>query len=165
LTFGLDGLSKLLAAPQLKLGWIRLSGPASARREVADALDAIADAYLAVSQPVALALPALLEHADASVARVCARINTNYAALTSLFTGDGFSVRAAQGGWMALVDVPPTRQDEDPALVALREAHLYVHPGWFYDLDSDHTLAVSLLPEPAAFVSHTRRLKEALQLG
>ncbi|MDR0837636.1 MAG: pyridoxal phosphate-dependent aminotransferase [Propionibacteriaceae bacterium] len=165
LTFGLDGVSKLLSAPQLKLGWIRLSGPAEARRQAANALDAIADAYLAVSQPVALALPALLAQADASVARVRERINANFTTLTGIFTDDGFSVRVAQGGWMALIDVPTTAHNEDPALVALREAHLYVHPGWFYDLESDSTLALSLLPEPIAFANNAERLKEALQVG
>lgn len=163
LTFALDGLSKLLAAPQLKLGWIRLSGPAALRQEAASALDALADAYLAVSQPVASALPQLLQHADASIERISQRINTNFSVLTSCFADDGFTVRATQGGWMALVDVPKTDEHADPALRALHDGHLYVHPGWFYDMDSENTLALSLLPDPAAFLDAAARLKEVLR--
>ena len=156
----LDGLSKLLAAPQLKLGWFRLSGAGDG--EAARRLDAIADAYLSVNTPVALALPALLELADATVARVRTRLGANLATLHAAFADGGYRVRTAQGGWMALLDVPPLAAGTDLAVHLLRHAHLGVHPGWFYDLASPAALALSLLPEPEAFDAGCRRLRQAI---
>lgn len=161
LTFGLDGLSKLLAAPQLKLGWIRLSGPRAEKERAARALDEIADAYLSVNTPVALALPDLLDLADSSVARVTARLRSNLATARTVF-GD-LRVRTAHAGWMMLLDVPPA-MDADSLCVALMDrAGIYVHPGYFYDLP-DSTLAISLLPENEAFCESCRRLAAALSL-
>jgi len=159
LTFGLDGLSKLLASPQLKLGWIRLSGPSSVRRQVAGALDEIADAYLNVNTPVALALPDLLDLADSSVARVTARLTSNLATARTIF--DITRIRTTYGGWMMLLDIPPLIDADDLCVALMEKAGLYVHPGYFYDLP-DSTLALSLLPEPQVFEESCRRLGAAL---
>ena len=158
--FALDGLSKLLAAPQLKLAWIRLSGdvPAATARR----LDAVADAYLSVNAPVALALPQLLALADDTVATIRVRLTTNLATLRSVFADGGYRVRTARGGWMALLDAPPVADATALAVRLLREAHLAVHPGWFYDLDDATTLALSLLPEPVAFGANCAALRTAI---
>ena len=62
LTFTLSGLSKICALPQMKLGWIVVSGPAELRSEAQARLEVIADTYLSVSAPVALATPRWLAH-------------------------------------------------------------------------------------------------------
>ena len=144
----LDGLSKLLAAPQLKVGWLRLSGPPELTAPLADALDTVADTFLSVNSPAACALPELLTLADASVARITQRCSTNLAALQNL--GDGFRVRHTEGGWTALVDVPRV-MDDDALARRLLEHGLTAHPGWFYDVGDAGCIAVSLLPDPEAF--------------
>ena len=158
LTFGLDGLSKLLAAPQLKLGWIRLSGPYLEKQQIADALDEIADAYLSVNTPVALALPDLLDLADSSIARITTRLTSNLSVAKRLFGNT--RIRTTYGGWMMLLDVPPLMDADDMCIALMDHAGLYVHPGYFYDLP-DSTLALSLLPEPSAFEESCRRLSAA----
>ena len=159
LTFGLDGLSKLLAAPQLKLGWIRLSGPPSQMEEAARALDQIADTYLPVNSVVASALPDLLNLADSSIARVTARLRTNLAAAHELFPD--LRIRTVYGGWMMLLDVPPVMDADTMCISLMERAGLYVHPGYFYDLP-DSTLAISLLPDPSVFRESCQRLAAAL---
>ncbi|MDR1710569.1 MAG: pyridoxal phosphate-dependent aminotransferase [Propionibacteriaceae bacterium] len=134
--FTLDGLSKLLAAPGLKLGWIKAP---SLSREAAAALDVVADTYLSANSAVQRALPELLALADDTVARVNARLRANLDALRAAF---GPRVRPVQGGWVALVDM-----GEDVSQRLLLEEHVYAHPGWFYGLDA-RTLVVSLLPSP-----------------
>ena len=173
LTFGLDGLSKLLAAPHLKLGWIRVSGPRAEAARIAPVLDRIADAYLPVSGPLADALPDLLDLADATVARVRERLLANLATVQRVFDdasdangigGLPCRLRRVDGGWTVLVDVPRLLPDDD-LVVALMGQGLSVHPGWFYDLDSSGTLALSLLPRPDAFAAACGRLRTALAAG
>jgi len=155
----LDGLSKLLAAPQLKVGWLRLSGPRDLTAPLADALDTVADTFLSVNSPAACALPELLTLADASIARITQRCATNLAALQNL--GDGFRVHHTQGGWTALVDVPRVMDDDALARRLLADG-LAAHPGWFYDIADAGCIAVSLLPEPEAFADSLTRLMRAL---
>jgi aspartate/methionine/tyrosine aminotransferase len=163
LTFALDGLSKLLCAPQLKLAWIRVSGPAADAAAAAEALDRIADAYLSVNGPVAGALPDLLGLADGVVDRTRERLAWNLATARRVLGGAGFRVRRVQGGWTSLVDIRPAGlPDNELAVCLMREAGLAVHPGWFYDLPGEGALALSLLPEPPAFESNCARLVEAL---
>ena len=161
LTFGLDGLSKLLAAPQLKLGWIRLSGPSSDKLQAAEALDEIADAYLSVNTPVALALPDLLNLADSSIARITARLKANLTTAQNFFTNT--RIRTTHGGWMMLLDVPPLMDADDLCVALMDRAALYVHPGYYYDLP-DSTLALSLLPDPPIFEESCHRLAAAFTL-
>lgn len=159
LTFGLDGLSKLLAAPQLKLGWIRLSGPASQRRQAAERLDLVADTYLSVNAVVALALPDLLSLADASIARINARLRANLA--TAQRRLGQYRLRTADGGWMLLVDVPAVLPPDDLVIALMDRAGLWVHPAWFYDLP-DSSVALSLLPGEAQFDEACQRLAAGL---
>jgi len=151
----LDGLSKLLAAPQLKLGWMRLSGASPIVQPLAGRLDSIADAYLSVNSPVACALPELLGLADATVARVRQRCQTNLATLRRL--GDAVRVRRVEGGWVALIDLPPVMDDAQLGLRLLGSG-LSAHPGWFYDIADAHVLAVSLLPRPEVFAGLLSRV-------
>ena len=163
LTFTLDGLSKLVCAPQLKLGWLRVEGPQEERAAVHRALEAVADTYLSVGAPAALALPDILRHADDSVAATRRRLSVNLATAHALFGDDGFRVRRCGGGWTVLVDVPRYLPDEAMVLTLLERAHLAVHPGYFYDLPTSGTLALSLLPDPTVFETGCRRLRAAVQ--
>lgn len=155
-TFRLDGLSKLLCAPQLKIAWLALSGPAPALPAVRRALDQAADAVLSVG-PVALALPGLLELAPASVARTRARLTANLATAREVFAAP-YRVRRCGGGWTLLVDVPRYVDDDEVGL-ALLDAGLWAQPGWLYDLSDRGAWAVSLLPRPAEFEAGCRRLR------
>jgi hypothetical protein len=60
---------------------------------------------------------------------------------------------------MALLDTPASGNTE-LSIALMREAGLYVHPGWFYDLDSPDVLVLSLLPKPEQFAGYTRRLRQ-----
>ncbi|MDR1152372.1 MAG: pyridoxal phosphate-dependent aminotransferase [Bifidobacteriaceae bacterium] len=161
-TFALGGLSKTLCAPQLKLAWLRLSGPRGALGSVREVLDQIADTYLSVGTPVAMALPELLDLSD-DVARVTrARLAGNLATARRILGEAPYRVRRCEGGWTAIVDVPRYLPDGDLAIYLMREAHLAVHPGWFYDVPDSGTLALSLLPEPADFETRCRHLRTAV---
>ena len=161
-TFALGGGLKLLCAPQLKVAWIRLSGPATDLAPLRDALDRIADAFLPVSGPIAAALPDLLALADESVATTRRRLQGNLAHLRAALAAGPYRVRRCDGGWTVLVDVPQHLPVDDLAVHLLRSAHLAVHPGWFYDLADGHTLALSLLPEPEEFAAGVSRLRAAI---
>ena len=86
LTFTLSGLSKISALPQMKLGWVVVSGPQELRAEAQARLEVIADTYLSVSAPVALAAPRWLAHRQHhSIADIGARA-TNLRKLDELLT-------------------------------------------------------------------------------
>ncbi|MEO7125729.1 MAG: pyridoxal phosphate-dependent aminotransferase [Nakamurella sp.] len=161
-TFTLGGLSKLLCAPQLKLAWIRLSGPAGDLAGIRDGLDSIADAFLPVNEPVAAALPDLLTLAGESVASTRARLSANLATARATFADGPYRVRRCEGGWTVVIDVPRYLPSEDLAVHLLRTAHLAVHPGWFYDLMDEGAFALSLLPAPEHFTDGIRRLRAAI---
>ncbi len=148
-TYVLSGLSKVALLPQLKVGWTLLRGPrVEARRE---ALELIADQYLSVSAPAALALPTLLQLAPAIREQALARLRTNLAELDrQLRDYPHLSRLPVEGGWSALLRMPAIEEDEAVAL-RLLEAGVAVHPGHFFDLPSRGFLVLSLLTPPAAW--------------
>jgi aspartate/methionine/tyrosine aminotransferase len=157
LAFTLDGVSKRLAAPGVKLGWIRLDGPETQAREAADQLDRIADVYLSVSAASAAALPALLGLEEETVGRARHRTWGNLEELRRRWPG---RVRRCGAGWVAVVDAP--RTEGDLALRLLRDCGLAVHPGWFYGVPGDSALVVSLLPRPEEFAAGAGALAAAV---
>ena len=146
LTFVLDGLSKSAGLPQMKAGWIRISGPGAA--DARHRLELIADTYLSISTPVQWALPELL--AAGVQTQILERIRTNRAQLPAALR--------IEGGWCAILRMPATRSDEEWALHLLEHHRVLVQPGYFFDLEGGPYLVVSLLTEPGTFAEGLRRL-------
>ena len=148
-TYVLSGLSKVALLPQLKVGWTLLLGPnLPARRE---ALELIADQYLSVSAPAALALPALLGLAPSIRAQARTRLKANLAELDrQLEDHPHLSRLPVEGGWSVLLRLPAIEEDEAVAL-RLLGAGVAVHPGHFFDLPSRGFLVMSLLTRPGTW--------------
>jgi alanine-synthesizing transaminase len=161
LTFVLSGLSKVMALPQLKLGWIAVSGPPELAAAAMARLEVIADTYLSVATPVQLALPELLA-ARAPIQRaILARVQANLATLDAALSAraDGAVRRLpVDGGWYATLEVPRFHDEDAWVELLVREDGVIVHPGYFFDMPRDGYLVVSLLVEPAAFEAAASRL-------
>jgi aspartate/methionine/tyrosine aminotransferase len=153
--FVLSGLSKVALAPQLKLGWIVVAGPAPWRAEALARLELVADTYLSVSTAVERALPAILDRAEPLQRVARARIAQNLGTLDGLIAAEGplcpLRRPGCDGGWYALVEVPRTRSDDEWLTLTVRTAGVLVHPGYLFDLAEAGTMVLSLLPEPERF--------------
>lgn len=158
-TCTLDGLSKLLCAPQLKVAWLALDGPGRDLPPLRRALDQAADAVLSLG-PAAAALGDLLALAPASVARTRSRLAANLATARAVLEAP-YRVRRCDGGWSVVVDAPRYADDDETGL-ALLAAGLWAQPGWLYDLTDEGSWVLSLLPQPAAFADGCRRLRDVV---
>lgn len=146
LTFTLGGFSKLLGLPQMKLGWIQVSGPEELRRAAVDRLELIADSYLSVSAPVQHAAGAWLRLQPSFQGAMMTRLRTNLATLQA-------RVRPlyVEGGWYAVVPLSRERSEEEWVLSLLDEHNVLVQPGYFYDFPREAYAVVSLICEPGDF--------------
>jgi hypothetical protein len=159
LAFSMSGLSKIAGLPQMKLGWIAISGPTAARTEAKDKLEWIADTYLSVSTPVQQAAPRLLELGKGIQSQIAARTRANLAWLESAITADSpCRILAVEGGWYATLQVPRIRREEEWALELLEKDSVLVQPGFFFDFESEAFLVLSLLTAPDTFREGSRRL-------
>ena len=155
--FWLNGLSKTVGSPQLKLGWMAFYAPEEQFEPIRAALEFVADAYLSVSaQAQALARP-MLKHAAAYESAIRERLQANWATLRATFPSK--YCPEVLGGWYAAVRLGD--DDEQLTLRLLREKHLLVQPGFFFDFDEDGWIVVSLLQPPEVFNEGVRRLLDA----
>ncbi|HXH40366.1 MAG TPA: pyridoxal phosphate-dependent aminotransferase [Thermoanaerobaculia bacterium] len=161
LTFTLGGLSKSAGLPHYKLGWIRVSGPGKAA--AIGALELIADNFLSVATPVQVALPELLAIAPRIRDGIQRRTASNLGMLeTTLSSYPAARVLPVEGGWSAVIRVPRIDSDEVLALRLIEEHGLVIHPGYFFDFESEGYVVVSLLTEPHLFEEGIRLLVSSL---
>jgi alanine-synthesizing transaminase len=152
LTFGLGGLSKSAGLPQLKLGWIGVSGPPDVVAEALNRLEVICDSYLSVSTPIQQAAGALIAGAAAMRAEILARVKQNYGTLCRMGARHPSSqVLPVEGGWYAVVRVPATQSEEDLVVALLEDDDVVIYPGFFFDFAHEAFLVASLLPQPDEF--------------
>ncbi len=145
--FWLNGLSKAVGSPQLKLGWMAFYAPREKFEEIRAALEFVEDAYLSVSAPAqSLARPTLAASA-AYESRIRERLLTNWQTLRESFPSK--YCPEVLGGWYAVVRLG--EDDEELTLRLLREKHVLVQPGFFFDFDEDGWVVISLLQEPSLF--------------
>ena len=117
LTLTLSGLSKISALPQMKLAWLVLNGPPELLRSGLARMEIIADTYLSVSAPLALALPGLLETRRALQPQILSRVTSNLELLDArLASGQPVSRLVVEGGWYAILRLPSIRTDEEWAM-------------------------------------------------
>jgi aspartate/methionine/tyrosine aminotransferase len=159
LTFSLGGLSKSAGLPQVKLGWIVVSGPDDQVAAAIERLEVIGDTYLSVSTPVQVAAARLIDSGRATRAAIAERIARNLASLEDrLRSFPGVVLLEPEGGWSAVLRVPRTISEEQLVLRLLDEAGVIVHPGYFFDFADEAYLVISLLPAPESFDAGVDRL-------
>ena len=154
--FWLNGLSKAVGSPQLKLGWMAFYAPRERFEEIRAALEFVEDAYLSVSAPAQALGSALLKQSAAYESRVKERLLQNWQTLRDAFPAK--YCPDVLGGWYAVVRLG--EDDEDLTLRLLREKHVLVQPGFFFDFDEDGWVVISLLQEPALFKEAVRRMAD-----
>ena len=154
--FWLNGLSKAVGSPQLKLGWMAFYAPREKFEEIRAALEFVEDAYLSVSAPAQALGISLLPKAAAYEACVKDRLLANWQTLREAFPSK--YCPEVLGGWYAVVRLG--EDDEELTLRLLREKHVLVQPGFFFDFDEDGWVVISLLQEPSLFKQAIERMKE-----
>ena len=175
LTFTLSGLSKISALPQMKIAWLAVTGPAAQVRPALDRLEIIADTYLSLSAPAQAALPALLAQRHPLREQLLDRIRENRAHLQSqLRSYPTCELLHAEAGWYAVLHLPshlfagsssrPSAfsSDEDLAIQLLRERHVLLHPGHFYDFPSSNHLVLSLITPESVFAQGFQQFADFL---
>ena len=154
--FWLNGLSKAVGSPQLKLGWMAFYAPRENFEEIRAALEFVEDAYLSVSAPAQALGASLLKHSAAYESKVLDRLQQNWQTLREAFPSK--YCPEVLGGWYAVVRLG--EDDEELTLRLLREKHVLVQPGFFFDFDEDGWVVISLLQDPAIFKEAIERIKQ-----
>ena len=152
--FWLNGLSKAVGSPQLKLGWMAFYAPRENFEEIRAALEFVEDAYLSVSAPAQALGASLLKHSEVYESKVLDRLQQNWQTLRDAFPSK--YCPEVLGGWYAVVRLG--EDDEELTLRLLREKHVLVQPGFFFDFDEDGWVVMSLLQDPAIFKEAIERI-------
>ncbi|MGH9936999.1 MAG: pyridoxal phosphate-dependent aminotransferase, partial [Blastocatellia bacterium] len=151
LTFVMSGFSKILALPQMKLGWIVTNGPPELREEAVERLDFIADTFLSVAAPVQHSARAWLRSRQSMQGQVLDRARGNLNWLTDATEESPLRLLSVEGGWYATLEAPRQFTEEEWALALLEKDDVLAHPGYFFDFPREAFLVLSLLPRAEIF--------------
>ncbi len=159
-TYVLSGLSKILALPQMKLSWIAINGPKEYIAPALDRLEIIADTYLSVNTPVQNAVSQWLSHSQFIQTQISKRVESNLQVLLQY----DFNVLSVEAGWYVIIEDSSIESEEDLVLELLKEEHVLIHPGYFFDFEKEGYLVLSLLPKPEIFEQAIERIARKMKL-
>jgi alanine-synthesizing transaminase len=163
--FSLNGISKLLGLPQLKLSWIVVNGNPQQTGEALGRLDIIADTFLSVNTPIQAAIPDLLSYASDIGHQIRLRIQTNYKLLQNIFSHSSTSVFQAEGGWYAILRLPQILSDDQWAENILTSQNIIVQPGHYYGIEQKSCIVLSLLPVLDLFEDALIKIRRFIEDG
>lgn len=146
LIFFINGISKMLALPQMKLSWIYVDENSDKSNEALERLEFMADTYLSVSAPVQNGLEIFFNQRENIQKSIKDRINTNYSIVKSALS-DNHRVKLLniEGGWYSVLKLNMDTDEEEFCIKLLKEKNTFVHPGYFYDFQNGNYLIVSLI--------------------
>jgi aspartate/methionine/tyrosine aminotransferase len=162
LVITLNGFSKMLALPGMKLGWMVLTGDPEPVAKCRKILDMLSDTFLPVNEIVQAAVPDLLgesaafqkDYRDKVFERA---MGFEFLRRDSLFR----SAIAPEGGFYLSLPLPAGADDEAVALHLLEKERLLTHPGFFYEFELPH-LVVSFISEIGEFQEAAFRLRRGV---
>jgi aspartate/methionine/tyrosine aminotransferase len=158
----LNGFSKLLALPGMKLGWMAFSGEATVVTHALTALERISDAFLPVNEIVQAAVPRIFSDGRAFADQYRKEIAKRRDESLDIITRSArASVIPPRGGFYAAVRVNAAMDDEALALHILRSTGCLVHPGFFNDLEPTH-IVLSVVSAPETGRDALRRVMAAI---
>ncbi|PLS77254.1 MAG: pyridoxal phosphate-dependent aminotransferase [Chloroflexi bacterium] len=159
--FHLNGISKLFALPDLKLGWIALSQMA---RPYAERLELLNDTFLGSNSLSQHMLPDLFKQGMEFVEemRVYVQRNLDYS-LERLANHSVLRAQPPDGGYYLFPQVAGWDDEEALVLHCLQHGVL-VHPGYFYGYERGAHLMLSCLTAPEQLTPGLDRLIAALDV-
>ncbi len=153
--FVLNGISKMLALPQMKLSWIHVQGNTDFKEKCLNGLEIIADTFLSVNTPIQLTLNDLFSWKSMIQNRILSRVRRNLEFAKTCFESWEDNTATEQSaywtygkaGWYGMVEIKnPELTDEEFAEQILSENNIYLHPGSWFGFPEDRTvLIVSLI--------------------
>lgn len=163
----INGLSKTLGLPGMKLSWILLSGPTAWKKKTKEFLELISDTYLSVNTPVQNVLPDLMQWRTMIQTQILKRIQRNRAVLKEILSEIDTSERIVcdlpKAGWYCTIESKDFFPEEKFALRLLKEKQVYVHAGemfGFPNMDTAGRIVLSLLTETDSFESGLAKILE-----
>ncbi|MBL8018925.1 MAG: pyridoxal phosphate-dependent aminotransferase [Leptospirales bacterium] len=161
LCFTLNGTSKLLATPWLKLSWILVEGEPSRVQDALLRLEFIADTFLTVGSIAQMALGDLLKsrtHWKPAYLDLMRRQRTRM--LEAIDSIPGFYAKPPDGGFTIVVsyDKRVGLDEEEFAIRLLEETGVHVYPGYYFDLEGGQSFVVSFQQRPEQFDEALARL-------
>jgi aspartate/methionine/tyrosine aminotransferase len=156
----LNGISKLFALPDLKLGWVAMNPIAAGR--FGARLEILNDAFLGANSLTQTMLPAFFAHGMGFVTDMRGRIRASLdVALDTLARCPTLHVQPPDGGYYLFPRVL-NWEDEEALVVRLLDRGVFVHPGFFYGCERGAHVMISCLTEPSTLVEGLGRLVNAL---
>ena len=156
LVFTLNGFSKMLALPGMKIGWMAVTGDEEMVKKSLAALDLISDTFLPVNEIAQFAVPDVLGRAGPFLNEYKAWVGRCRTAAVDALKSVNFT--QPRGGFY--ITVPVTRDEEEAASSLLRKDGILVHPGYFYDIAPDH-LVMTFIDDPEHVGQHFEKIAAA----
>ncbi len=165
--FILNGISKHLALPQLKLGWIHVQGTEIFKKAAMARLELLSDTYLSVNSPVQIALSNLLIWSDMIQTLIKNRIRRNLGIAANLnLNQERIKFHHGQAGWYGWIEIVDSgfETDEFIAEQLLFEKNIYTHPGsWYGFPENKKILVISLIVSEDQFLAGVEGLLSFLK--
>ncbi|RHX81176.1 pyridoxal phosphate-dependent aminotransferase [Leptospira yasudae] len=160
-----NGLSKILGLPGMKLSWILLSGPPDWKQKAKEYLELISDTYLSVNTPVQNVLSDLLQWKNLIQSQILKRIQRNLVFLRQTLTDPKLSSKVRcdfpSSGWYCVLESGAFFPEEKVSLRLLKEGKVYVHPGEMFGFPEEKNsgrIVLSLLTETETFESGIQKI-------
>lgn len=154
--FHLNGISKMFALPDLKLGWAALNQPAY--HGWGERLELLNDTFLGANALTQYMLPALFAEGQPFVAAMAGRVRRNlHCALDRFSRSERIKALPPDGGYYLFPSIDG-ELDEEELVLGLLGVGLSLHPGYFYGNAEGTHLMLSALTEPSRFQEGVERL-------
>ncbi len=147
LVITLNGFSKMFALPGIKFGWMAISGEPEKVKHAMRALEFISDTFLPVNEIIQASAPMIFQRGQVFLAEYAQQIRQRWKVAEELLAScRRFSYLRPDGGFYVPLHLKGL-DEEQAAQAILRNHHLLVHPGYFYDMEPHH-LVLSFIQEP-----------------
>jgi aspartate/methionine/tyrosine aminotransferase len=159
--FHLNGISKMFGLPDLKLGWIALSG--AGVKDYEKRLELLNDTYLGANYLAQSMLPVIFAEGMGFVEQMRTRFRSGIdLALELLSENPGIKVCRPDGGYYLFPEIK-TREDEEELVLHLLKNHgILVYPGYFYDCERGTHIMISCLTEKGKLIEGLKRIVDAI---
>ena len=165
LVFTLNGVSKMFALPQQKIGWIAVSGKdQEAVAESVARLETIADTFLSTGDLSQSILPSLFSGGQAFLSDYRRIVSQRLDKALSRLNKMGLDFFPPDGGFYLLAKPRGRTNFSSDRFVIdlLSQQNVLLHSGSFYDLTTDNYLIISFLPEEEILEEGLARVAEQL---